>query len=208
MYQFNIVFVPEFKLKQKRQAIVERMKAMDIFPPGCLTSYDGDSKIITSVPLGFDTTHKFSVMLGQKEVQVNLLKQKELEINEEFYHYLNGDVPPTNDYNDILNCLNIIFADIPTELLRTPRSFFIDQNTRDIGKGLSLYHGFKASVKPGRKGLVLNVDTAVGIFYTHGPLIDFVCQLLRTQPGRMRERFRMNGDSLETDKYVYSALKG
>ncbi len=58
------------------------------------------------------------------------------------------------------------------------RSFFTDNETRDIGGGIVLWRGYFQSVRPAIGRMVINVDISTGAMYMPGPLIDLALAVL------------------------------
>jgi eukaryotic translation initiation factor 2C len=58
------------------------------------------------------------------------------------------------------------------------RSFFTDNETRDIGGGIVLWRGYFQSVRPGIGRMLINVDISTGAMYMPGPLIDLALAVL------------------------------
>jgi eukaryotic translation initiation factor 2C len=61
------------------------------------------------------------------------------------------------------------------------RSFFTDNETRDIGGGIVLWRGYFQSVRPAIGRMVINVDISTGTMYMPGPLIDLALAVLGRQ---------------------------
>jgi eukaryotic translation initiation factor 2C len=58
------------------------------------------------------------------------------------------------------------------------RSFFTDNETRDIGGGIVLWRGYFQSVRPAIGRMLINVDISTGAMYMPGPLIDVALAVL------------------------------
>ena len=58
------------------------------------------------------------------------------------------------------------------------RSFFTDTIRRDIGGGIVLWRGFFQSVRPAIGRIIINVDTATGVMYKPGRLMDLALEFL------------------------------
>lgn len=63
------------------------------------------------------------------------------------------------------------------------RSFFTERFKKDIGGGISLWHGYFQSVRPAIGRIIINVDTATGVMYKPGRLMDVALEFLG-QSGR------------------------
>lgn len=72
------------------------------------------------------------------------------------------------------------------------RSFFTDRITRDIGGGIVLWRGYFQSVRPAIGRILINVDTATGVMYKPGRLIDLALDFLGRpgQPDALTPRHR------------------
>lgn len=58
------------------------------------------------------------------------------------------------------------------------RSFFTDNETRDIGGGIELWRGYFQSVRPAIGRMLINVDISTGAMYKPGSLIDLALAVL------------------------------
>ena len=72
------------------------------------------------------------------------------------------------------------------------RSFFTDRITRDIGGGIVLWRGYFQSVRPAVGRILINIDTATGVMYKPGKLIDVALDFLGRsgQPNALSPRHR------------------
>ncbi|KAI9429439.1 Piwi domain-containing protein [Lactarius psammicola] len=71
------------------------------------------------------------------------------------------------------------------------RSFFTERITRDIGGGIVLWRGYFQSVRPAIGRLLINIDTAAGVMYKPGRLIDLALDFLGKsgQPNALAPRY-------------------
>jgi eukaryotic translation initiation factor 2C len=58
------------------------------------------------------------------------------------------------------------------------RSFFTNNETRDIGGGIHLWRGYFQSVRPAIGRILINVDISTGAMYMPGPLINLALAVL------------------------------
>lgn len=72
------------------------------------------------------------------------------------------------------------------------RSFFTDRISRDIGGGVVLWRGYFQSVRPAIGRILINVDTATGVMYKPGRLIDVALDFIGRsgQPNALAPRHR------------------
>ncbi len=63
------------------------------------------------------------------------------------------------------------------------RAIFTDAIKRDIGGGIILWRGYFQSVRPAIGRLLLNIDTATGVTYKPGRLMDLALEFLRRRRG-------------------------
>jgi eukaryotic translation initiation factor 2C len=81
------------------------------------------------------------------------------------------------------------------------RSFFTDQETKNIGGGIVLWRGYFQSMRPAIYRMLVNVDISTGPMYKPGPLMDLALESLGMagKPDRLaphrglpdRERMRL-----------------
>jgi eukaryotic translation initiation factor 2C len=58
------------------------------------------------------------------------------------------------------------------------RSFFTERIRRDIGGGIVLWRGYFQSVRPAIGRILINIDTATGVMYKPGRLMDLALEFL------------------------------
>lgn len=61
------------------------------------------------------------------------------------------------------------------------RSFFTDQEMKDIGSGLVLWRGYFQSVRPAIGRMLINIDISTGTMYKPGSLLTLCLQFLRKE---------------------------
>jgi len=80
------------------------------------------------------------------------------------------------------------------------RSFFTNQEVKNIGGGIELWRGYFQSIRPGMGRMLLNIDISTGMMYKSGPLIGLALDFFgRNDPGILspasglpdRERLRL-----------------
>ncbi|KAG8837222.1 hypothetical protein FRC18_009742 [Serendipita sp. 400] len=167
--------------------IIESMQSKcfpQIFTPRCV--YDGRKNLFASrdIPFPGDSTtqHEFDVYLNgppaadstgnPKAYKVRLTKVA--TINPEVLHrFLKGQQSHDNAVLTAITALNVVVRMEPS--LKYPfnvRSFFTDQETKDIGGGMILWRGYFQSVRPAVGRMLINIDISTGVMYKPGSLID------------------------------------
>ena len=58
------------------------------------------------------------------------------------------------------------------------RSFFTDQEVKDIGSGLQLWRGYFQSVRPASRRMLINVDISTATMYKAGPLLSLCLEYI------------------------------
>lgn len=80
--------------------------------------------------------------------------------------------------------LNVVVRMEPTlKYSFNVRSFFTDQETRDIGLGIVLWRGYFQSVRPAPGRMLVNIDISTGTMYKPGPLIALAAEALGERGG-------------------------
>ncbi|KAJ3410228.1 Eukaryotic translation initiation factor 2C, partial [Chytridiales sp. JEL 0842] len=92
-----------------------------------------------------------------------------------------GDVP-----RDALQVFDVLLKTSPTALFysvnrSTGGAFFSDTNPKFISGGLIALSGWKQSIRPTYKDILLNIDVATTCYYMPGPLIHVVCAFFGTR---------------------------
>ncbi|KAJ3796816.1 argonaute-like protein [Lentinula aff. detonsa] len=192
--------------------------APDVFTP--LGVYDGRKNFFSSrkLPLGpedckevgFDLTITFEVTLetaddspkgkGPKvyKIRFNLVAQINPEV---LRRYIDGKQSQDNAVLTAITALNVVIRMEPSQ--RFPfnvRSFFTDQEKKDIGLGLELWRGYFQSVRPALGKMYIIVDTSTATMYKAGRLIDLCLNFFKRMDPKVlapknglpdRERLRL-----------------
>jgi eukaryotic translation initiation factor 2C len=70
----------------------------------------------------------------------------------------------------------------PSQRLATRgRSFYTQDGSRNIGRGLTLWRGYFQSIRPALGRMLTNVDISTGLMYKPGPLIDLCLEFLNSR---------------------------
>ncbi|KAF9065094.1 hypothetical protein BDP27DRAFT_1332495 [Rhodocollybia butyracea] len=189
--------------------------APDVFtPPG---SYDGRKNFFAArrLPLGPEDTREFDVTLeteedaarnrsqGGKGPKIYKVKFKLVaNINPEvLQRFIQGQQSQDNMVLTAITALNVVIRMAPS--MRYPfnvRSFYTDQEKKDIGSGLELWRGYFQSIRPAFGRMLINVDISTATMYKPGPLIGLALDFFgRSNPNDLaparglpdRERLRL-----------------
>ncbi|KAE9402870.1 argonaute-like protein [Gymnopus androsaceus JB14] len=160
------------------RALQERI-APDVFtPPGV---YDGRKNFFTArkLSLGPDNTREFDTKLpapkpgakGPKvyKIRLNLVATINPEVLQRF---IEGKQSRDNAVLTAITALSVVIRMQPS--MKYPfnvRSFFTDQERKDIGSGLELWCGYFQSVRPGINQMLINIDISTATMYKAGSLI-------------------------------------
>ncbi|KAJ3410229.1 Eukaryotic translation initiation factor 2C [Chytridiales sp. JEL 0842] len=92
-----------------------------------------------------------------------------------------GEVP-----RDALQVFDILLKSNPTALFHsvnrsTGGAFFTNTNPKFISGGLVALSGWKQSIRPTYKDILLNIDVATTCYYMPGPLLEVVCAFFNTR---------------------------
>lgn len=198
---YDVVISPSEKVLPARLnfEIIEALQtkcAPAVFKPRCV--YDGRKNLYASRELVFPNSkdprqHEFEVYLAgppaaggdgaqagasSKPYKVRLTKVA--EINPEVLKgYLRGTQSHDNAVLTAITAFNVVVRMEPS--LKYPfnvRSFFTDQETKDIGSGMILWRGYFQSVRPAVGRMLINIDISTGVMYKSGPLIDLCLDFL------------------------------
>ncbi|KAJ3834977.1 argonaute-like protein [Lentinula raphanica] len=185
--------------------------APDILTP--LGVYDGRKNFFSPrrLPLGKDDCKEFDVSLqsgdqiapkgkGPKvyKIRFNLVAQINPEV---LKRYIEGKQSLDNAVLTAITALNVVIRMEPSQKYPfNVRSFFTDQEKRDIGLGLELWRGYFQSVRPSLHKMHIIIDTSTATMYTPGPLISLCLAFFKKTDPRVlapknglpdRERLRL-----------------
>ncbi|KAI5124926.1 hypothetical protein M0805_007353 [Coniferiporia weirii] len=173
--------------------------APEIFKPKAV--YDGRKNIFAASTLKFPSGEdhfEFDVTLsdtrtsdtqrgsdrGPKVYKIRLNKVAEINpiVLERF---LDGKQSHDNDVLTAITALNVVVRMEPT--LKYPfnvRSFFTQQEKKEIGLGIELWRGYFQSVRPASGKMLINIDISTGAMYKPGPLIDLCLEFVDRSGGQ------------------------
>ncbi|KAF8313410.1 Piwi-domain-containing protein [Clavulina sp. PMI_390] len=196
IHHYDVVILPSDKILPPAlnleiiMALQTRVAPADFDPPAV---YDGRKNIFAprELPFGDSGMKEFEVSLGDgkpradgkppKVYKVRL--NKVAEINPETLHrFLAGTQSHDNSVLTAITALNVIIRMEPT--LKWPfnvRSFFTDQETKDIGMGMILWRGYFQSARPSLGKMLINIDISTGIMFKGGNLIDIALDFFNKQ---------------------------
>ncbi|KAJ7283579.1 argonaute-like protein [Mycena rebaudengoi] len=185
IHHYDVVIAPSEKTLPARMTmdLIRRLQfdvAPQIFTPPCV--YDGRKNIFSVRRLPFDTgSQEFDVTLADSKAEttgkgpkVYKIKLTHVaEINPEVLkRFIAGDQSHDNTVLTAITALNVVIRMEPT--MKYPfnvRSFFTNQETKNIGSGLELWRGYFQSIRPAMGKMLINVDISTGTMYKHGPLL-------------------------------------
>jgi eukaryotic translation initiation factor 2C len=182
--------------------------AKAIFTPKAV--YDGRKNLFATheLALGPNNSREFDVTFASNPTSDRPPKiykvkvTRVAEINPEVLdHFVKGTYGQDNQVLTAIMALNVVIRMEPNS--RYPfnvRSFFTNQEVKNIGAGIELWRGYFQSIRPGVGRLLLNVDISTGMMYKSGPLIGLVLDFFgRNDPNILspasgfpdRERLRL-----------------
>ncbi|KAF9446932.1 Piwi-domain-containing protein [Macrolepiota fuliginosa MF-IS2] len=164
--------------------------APDVFKSPAV--YDGRKNMFAIVQLPFDDVNskEFHVTYprasgfptGSKQPKVYKIKlTKVAEINPEvLQRFIEGKQSYDSAATTAITAMNVVVRMQPSiQYTYNARSFFIeddqDERTGDLRNGLRLWQGYFQSIRPIKKGVLINIDIATGVVFEGGPLVRF-CQ--------------------------------
>ncbi|KAH8105885.1 argonaute-like protein [Cristinia sonorae] len=180
------------KLNMDLIRMLQEVVAPHIFTPKAV--YDGRKNMFSTYRYEFENdTQTFDVTLvdprvpdspprenkrGPRVYKVKLTKVAEIN-PEVLSRFLEGKQSQDNAVLTAITALNVVVRMEPT--LKYPfnvRSFFTDQETKDIGMGMVLWRGYFQSVRPSPGRMLVNIDISTGTMYKPGPLIPLCLEYL------------------------------
>ncbi|KAH9965910.1 argonaute-like protein [Russula dissimulans] len=194
IYHYNVI-LPDKPLPMARNfEIINTLQTQvepDLFErPG---AYDGRKNLFMSFDLPFENgSREFVVPMGAPlspgegtrggpsplEYTVRLTRVASIN-TEVLQRFLRGEQSSDNTVLTAITALNVVVRMGPN--LKYPfnvRSFFTDNETRDIGGGIVLWRGYFQSVRPAIGRILINVDISTGTMYMPGELIGLALAVL------------------------------
>ncbi|KAF5390572.1 hypothetical protein D9757_002737 [Collybiopsis confluens] len=187
IYHHDIVIYPAEKVLPVRMnmeliRVLQERVAPDVFHPPCV--YDGRKNLFSShkLQLGSESSREFDVTLelpsevprskGPKVYKIRITEVAQIN-PEVLQRFIAGKQSHDNAVLTAITALNVVIRMEPT--MKYPfnvRSFFTDQEKKDIGGGLELWRGYFQSVRPASGRMLINIDISSGTMYKPGPLIN------------------------------------
>ncbi|KAH9965908.1 argonaute-like protein [Russula dissimulans] len=195
IYHYDVVILPDKPLPMARNFEIINTLQTQVEPelferPG---AYDGRKNLFMSFELPFENgSREFVVPMGPPpspgeatrggrgplEYRVRLTHVASIN-PEVLQRFLRGEQSSDNTVLTAITALNVVVRMGPN--LKYPfnvRSFFTDNETRDIGGGIVLWRGYFQSVRPAIGRILINVDISTGAMYMPGELIDLALAVL------------------------------
>ncbi|KAG8963838.1 hypothetical protein FRC03_002522 [Tulasnella sp. 419] len=173
----DVAMGPKVTMKIIRE--MQTQVAPDVFDPKGV--YDGRANFYSTHPFSFGDAHEYTVPFEGKDYQVRI--KKAATYNPETLTELIMGAKSQEDNNlAVLNACNVAVRMEPVS--RYPfntRSFYTENERRNIGRGIEIWRGYFQSVRPAIGKMVVNVDISTGTFYQEGPLADLCTAYLRRQ---------------------------
>ncbi|KAF8268490.1 argonaute-like protein [Lactarius quietus] len=172
-------------------------------------AYDGKKNLYTTCDLQFENgAQEYVVPIppspgeGGRErqdptyrVRLTLVQSINPEV---LQRYVDGEQSRDNSVSTALMALNVAIRMAPNQRYpHNARSFFTERIKREIGGGIVLWRGYFQSVRPAIGQILINVDTATGVMYKPGRLLDLALEFIRhpghdsvqsTTPGEISSR--------------------
>ncbi|KAH9951622.1 argonaute-like protein [Amylocystis lapponica] len=198
IHHYDVISPSEKTLPARlNMQLIERLQtvsAPQVFTPKAV--YDGRKNMFAArkLPLGDSDSQEFDVTLdagppasgatgatpgrGPKIYKIRLTHVAQIN-PEVLSRFLEGKQSHDNTVLTAITALNVVIRMEPT--MKYPfnvRSFFTNQETKDIGSGIELWRGYFQSVRPAVGKMLINVDISTGTMYKPGPLIGLCLEFL------------------------------
>ncbi|KAH8113254.1 argonaute-like protein [Phellopilus nigrolimitatus] len=198
---YDVVITPSEKTLPARLNMdlithLQTYVAPNVFSPKAV--YDGRKNLFAASTLKFpngENSCEFDVCLsdtrtadvqrpsdkGPKVYKIRLNKVAEINpiVLERF---LEGKQSHDNDVLTAITALNVVVRMEPTQKYPfNVRSFFTQQEKKELGLGIELWRGYFQSVRPAVGKMLINIDISTGTMYKPGPLIDLCLEFVGKQ---------------------------
>ena len=192
LYQYSVQVNPEPNVARKRKRAFEMLFQVNPFLGGPAVATDNRSTIITTQKLAFPgDTFQHSIVYYEAEettpgpkakshaFKIDFVKTWTLQEMMSYLASTNGNAV-FDDKEAVLQALNIIMARKPSlaqnvAAAKSGNKFFpLDQELRNLGRGLIALRGYYTSVRTATLRLLVNVNSITGTFYQPGPLTDLM----------------------------------
>ncbi|KAI8852945.1 Piwi domain-containing protein [Chytridium lagenaria] len=164
--------------------------------------YDGRKNIYSAVRLP-ESTFSFTVTLQLAQTS------PQIQLQDIYTHVFEGGI---ENPREVLSVLDILLKSVPAEVFHpvsraTGVSFYPQgpEAYRAISNGLGAVQGWKQTIKPTYKAVLLNLDIATTCFYPAGPLIDAIAAFAKVRSIRdVNQQFFIRGsrDFMRLSKYL------
>ncbi|KAN0132399.1 Piwi domain containing protein [Lactarius tabidus] len=206
IYHYDVILPEKDRPVERNHQIIHALQT-EVEPrlstqPGV---FDGKKNLYTTVDLEFESgAQEYVVPMGQQpspgegdrerpdfafRVRLTLVASINPEV---LQRHIEGEQSRDNAVSTALMALNVAVHMAPNQRYpHNARSFFTERIRRDIGGGIVLWRGYFQSVRPAIGRILINVDTATGVMYKPGRLIDLALEFLGRsgQPNALAPRF-------------------
>jgi eukaryotic translation initiation factor 2C len=207
IYHYDVAILPEKDRPVERNhqiihALQTQVEVRLSTRPG---AFDGKKNLYTTFDLEFESgAQEYVVPMGHPSpgetgherpdssfrVRLTLVASINPEV---LQRHVEGEQSHDNSVLTTLMALNVAVRMAPNQRYpHNARSFFTDTITKDIRGGYVLWRGYFQSVRPAIGRILINIDTATGVMYKPGRLIDLALEFLGRsgQPDALAPRHR------------------
>ncbi|KAE9406783.1 Piwi-domain-containing protein [Gymnopus androsaceus JB14] len=215
-YLYDILFSPEMKRFEGRQAIMHKLQAVvlpNVFNPRAL--YDGNALLYSSHALNLESggSGTYDVDLSDSGRPVVRGTRGVYSV---YVKLTSGDPIRPSDLDAVLaggtstpksivatNLLQLLIRQEPNQNYpHNARAYFTDVQKKSLGEGLELWRGYFQSVRPNIGRMLINIDTTMATVYKKGPLIQVLLEFLGSNDVRDLDLRPNSAEYRKLEKFV------
>ncbi|ORX83400.1 Piwi-domain-containing protein [Basidiobolus meristosporus CBS 931.73] len=199
IYQYDLSIMPEIRNPKVARLLFDEMQKRykDSLCGEYSLVYDFARNVYSNGPLPFGQSMSVevdrmesSLVSPATQCTIKIVQVAVIPI-QALLEFLNGRSDQTSASSSFITAMNVLFKyHTSLDHFTWGNSIFRPGKSFPLGGGLEAWRGIHQSVKPTKGQLLLNINSTATAFYTPGPLLDSIVNVLgRRSPRELRQGF-------------------
>ncbi|KAJ4482406.1 argonaute-like protein [Lentinula aciculospora] len=187
IYHYDAIMTEKTLPPRFAMQLIKQLQLQPEFAPA--GAYDGKKNLFMPhlIDMGGANSREYNIVMNGNSAPRNkpprvfkIRITKVAEVNPEVLaRFIDGGHALDESVQTALTALNVIIRMLPMQTHPfNSRSFFTDNEIRNVGHGLQLRRGYFQSLRPTFGRLLLNMDLSTGMFYRDGQAIDIALEVI------------------------------
>ncbi|CAI2171336.1 1168_t:CDS:2 [Funneliformis geosporum] len=184
IHHYDVIITPEVPPTLNRRIYSE---FETLYANGINPVFDGRRNIFAARPLPFGDTHTFDIFLPddaglstacRPHFKLIIRKVNVINLNE-LHKFLDGRCRSSPNILTGIMALNVLIRQKPFLTCKAiGQSFYTNQMSQVFFSGVELWQGYRQSIRPTHKKMMINVDVSATAFYENIDLVHMVAKIL------------------------------